>query len=172
MLAVGTGGQCDHRQAGQARVFAQQAGGLVAVQGRHLHVHQQQLEAAGIAPQPLQRLLAVVGQFHQRAFAFEDALRDLAIDLAVVHHQQPRAGQARGAVAAEQGRRAVAAAARQQRGDGAVQRRGGNRLGHHRVHVTGRVVLLFQQAALVGGDHDDDRLPVRRRLRADALRHA
>lgn len=60
-------GQSHHWQTRQRRVAPDLARGVVAIENGHLHVHQYQLDLAGVSRQPIQRLFAVFGEQH---FAF------------------------------------------------------------------------------------------------------
>ena len=89
-----TGRERDHRQLRERRDQTHLARGLVAVHDRHLHIHQHHIERGRPAAQANQCLGAIAGHSHLGTFARQNVKRDIAVDFAVVHHQNPHAGQA------------------------------------------------------------------------------
>jgi hypothetical protein len=82
----GVGGQGDDRQVGgDAAEFADEPGGPQAVHHRHLHVHQDQVEAA--APRRLDRLGAVRHRLDAEADLLEDGAGQEGVDLVVFGQQ-------------------------------------------------------------------------------------
>ena len=93
--AGGVGGHGDDGQARQAQLATDAPGGAEAVEHRHLQVHQHGVEAGRLAPQPIERQLAVAGQLHRGALGAQQFLRHLLVDEVVLHQQQAQAAQAR-----------------------------------------------------------------------------
>ena len=155
LILEDAGGQGDHREVGQMQNIADLSRCFVAVDDRHLHIHQHDVHAVRRRPQRLQDLAAVRCQKHPSAFVLEDAAGDLAVDVAVVRHQdgeacEPRPFAPAGAFFLLTCPLAAGLA------DRVVHRGGGHRLGQDGVQQTG-VGAAHQILPVVRRDHDDRR---------------
>lgn len=94
-VLCGACGQRNHRRVRGTACFqrAYIFGGLVAVEFRHLAVHQDQFVRR--RAMQVQRLPAVAGDFNGATELFQHAHRDLLIDRIVIGHEYPFSGQRR-----------------------------------------------------------------------------
>ena len=94
-LLEGPGGEGQDRQVLPARVRTQPAGRRIAVQARHLHVHQHDVHPVRMVRQPVQGLLTVTGLVDDGPVLFQNLLRHLPVDVIVIDHQHPHPGESR-----------------------------------------------------------------------------
>ena len=93
LAAQRVGGECNDRQGGQAQLTSNPSCRVVAVEDRHLHIHEHDVDGVRPGLQALERFLPVAGDRDLRALEFEDALRDVEVDVAVVDDEHAHAAQ-------------------------------------------------------------------------------
>ncbi len=139
----------------------------------HLHVHQHDVERAGLQiAEATERLRAGITQRHLRPLVFEQPAADFQIDGAVINHHDVDAVQPKAVTGVD---RSVvehvtepAGAAGHRVVDGVEQHRSGHGLGQHTIRAQrGLGQRRFEVAALASRDHHHRRHAVRAEFLAD-----
>ena len=153
------GGQGHDRQLRKLRHAAQDARRLDAIHHRHLHVHQHQVGGVRVGQQPVDGNAAIFGQHDLRPFLGQDPLGHVAVDSAVVDHEEAHACQLL-AGRLWCSRRVAGGAPALSFEDGIVERGGGHGCGQESIGQSpGRIA--FENGGLEGAAEDDDDAGVR-----------